>query len=864
MLSALRLFRLLSIRSLRVHFLRTVLSTFGIVLGVASILSIGVTNLAALDSVSRLFQNTSGKANLSVISSENNGKGLPESLLRRVAGFPGVEQAAPTIEGQVVLADQSPATGIGLSFFGAGVQGGLALLGVDPAVDQFVRSYRMVSGTFLTGMADEIILVTNYASEKKIKIGDRLDLLTPTGVRRLRVAGLMAKEGPGQMNNGAVGVLSLETAQKILDRSGYVDRIEIVAGGKTDRLETIENLKNNLSSRLGTSYSVIYPASQGKRMTQMLSSYQIGLNFMSGMALFIGIFLIYNTFSMRVVERSREFGMFRTIGMTRAQIIALVLVEAGILGLIGSALGVIMGLIMSIGLAQLMTVFIGQTLSISNIPIDTLVTSISVGILATVIAAVIPAWQAGRISPMEALRARGNAKEGWLIRRGWWVGLPLFAISTILLILDPFSYAVQYQLGSMAVFGLFLGGALMIPSTIGFWDRFARPVFRRIYGSSGWIGASNIQRARLRTTLTVAALMMGVAMTVIVRGMTASFKFDLLDWIGAYIGGDLYIGSSVPLTNNFWKRIEVIPGVAAATPIRYFESQWRSPSAGDQPLTFMAVDALQYGRVTRFVFSDPGIDKDNAVSLLAQGDSVFVSSVLAERYSLKTGDSMKLRTVSGWQDFRIAGVVVDFYNQGLTVTGSWDDMKRYFKIDNATTILVRVDPGTTVSKVQNSINELYGKRNQLTLIPNNSIKEQIDTLLAQAFSMFDMLAVIAIAVASLGIINTLTMNVMERTKEIGMLRSIGMTREQVALMILAEAGLIGIVGGLLGLLFGGLLSKIFLEAMMAMSGYRLSFILPPEDVLVSLILALVISQLAALIPSMRAARIRIMEAIQYE
>lgn len=863
MFAAFRLFKLLSMRSLRVHFFRTVLSTFGIVLGVASILSIGITNLAALDSVSQLFQNTSGKANLSVISSENNGKGLPESVMRRVAGYPGVEQAAPTIEGQAILADQAPAAGIGLSFFGAGVQGGLALLGVDPAVDQMVRSYRMVSGTFLTGLADEIILVSDFAAEKELTVGDRLDLLTPTGIRRLRVSGLMAKEGPGQMNNGAVGVLSLETAQKILNRIGFIDRIEIVSA-TSDRVELIENLKNSLSTRLGKSYSVIYPASQGKRMTQMLSSYQIGLNFMSGMALFIGIFLIYNTFSMRVVERSREFGMFRTIGMTRTQVVALVLVEAGLLGLIGSALGVAMGLLMSMGLAQLMSVFIGQTLTISNIPVETLITSISVGILATVIAAVIPAWQAGRISPMEALRIRGNQKEGWLIRRGWWVGLPLFIISTVLLVLDPFGYDVQFQAGSLAVFGLFLGGALMIPGTIGLWDRFARPVFRRIYGSSGWIGASNIQRQRLRTTLTVAALMMGVAMTVIVRGMTASFKYDLVDWIGAYIGGDLYIGSSVPLTSNFWKRIEVVPGVAAATPIRYFESQWRSPNAGDQSVTFMAVDPLQYSRVTRFVFSDSDIDKSSVLTQLAQGDSVFVSSVLAERYNLRIGDSMKLRTVSGWQDFLIAGVVVDFYNQGLTVTGSWDDMKRYFKIDDATTILVRVDPGTPVSRVKNSIDELYGKRNQLTLIANSSIKEQIDTLLAQAFSMFDMLAVIAIAVASLGIINTLTMNVMERTKEIGMLRSIGMTREQVILMILAEAGLIGIVGGLLGLLFGALLSKIFLEAMMVMSGYRLTFILPPEGVVISLILALVISQLAALIPGLRAARTSIMEAIHYE
>jgi putative ABC transport system permease protein len=851
-------------RSLRLHVGRTLLSTLGIVLGVASILAIGITNQAALKSVTQLFQDTSGRANLSVISAESNSQGLPQSLLARLITYPGVQVAVPSLQGQAVLANQSTSTSLGLNFFGASVQGGLNLIGIDPNIDKSLRQYQLVEGHFLSGQADELLLVADFAADKKIHLGDRLELLTINGPWHLKVVGLIAKQGAGQINNGGVGFISLPTAQKFFDRPGKVDRIDIIAQPNLVNPKALEELKQGLSGRLSSHYLVIYPASQGARMTQMLSSYQIGLNFMSVMALFIGIFLIYNTFSMRVVERAREFGMFRTIGMTRPQVTWLVLGEAILLGLAGSALGICLGLLMSMGLARLMSMLIGQPLAIRQIPLSALLSSVVVGLLATMIASLLPAWQAGRISPLEALRVKGNPREGWIMRYGWWLGLPLFIISTLLLVVNPFSYDVQYRLGSLAVFGLFLGGALTLPGTIGFWNRFLRPLFRRLYGSSGWIGSSNVERARMRTALTVAALMIGVALMIIVEGMTASFKADLVEWINAYIGGDLYVGSSLPLRAAFWKQLAALPGVAAATPIRYVDIQAR-PSSGDPiSLTFMAIDPVPYSQVTHFVFSDAQADENGILQQLVQGNAILVSSVLAERYQLKTGDTLKLRTVSGWQDFAIIGVVVDFYNQGLTVTGAWDDMRRYFKVNDASTILVKVAPGTPVSQVQTAIQDQYGKRHQLTLIANQTIKQQVNTLLGQAFSMFNMLAVIAILVASLSVINTLSMNVMERTKEIGMLRSVGMTRTQVALMILAEAGLIGVVGGLFGMLFGYLLTRILLSAMMTMSGYRLPFILPLTSIVASLILSLVISQLAALIPGMRAARVRVLEAIHYE
>jgi len=249
---------------------------------------------------------------------------------------------------------------------------------------------------------------------------------------------------------------------------------------------------------------------------------------------------------------------------------------------------------------------------------------------------------------------------------------------------------------------------------------------------------------------------------------------------------------------------------------------------------------------------------------LIKGQNVFISSVLSEKYDLTVGDSISLRTRSGYKDFQVVGIVVDFYNQGLVVQGGWETMQRYFHIKDASTLLVKVDAGQSVEEIQSRIDDLYGKRYHLNLISNESIRESVITLMDQAFSMFDVIALISIVVGSLGIINTLTMSVIERTREIGMLRAIGTTRGQITKMVLAEAGLMGVIGGILGLGTGVILARILFIGMTTMSGYQLTFILPQEGITISLIMAIVVSQLAAIPPAIRAARTRILEALQYE
>jgi len=650
----------------------------------------------------------------------------------------------------------------------------------------------------------------------------------------------------------------------MFDRTGEVDQVDLLVEESYTSTAQLNLLARNLQQRLGTRASVVSPASQGRRTTEMLNNYQIGLNFLSGVALFVGAYLIYNAFAMTVVERTREFGMLRTVGMTKAQITAQMLLEALILGMVGSALGLALGILLSRGLSQLMGGLLNIDLVRMPIPVSAILTSLALGIGVTLLGAMLPARQAGNVSPIEALRIRGKSREGWLLVNGWKPGMVLLASSVAILLWNPFAYDPMFRLGSLTVFLLFLGVTLILPAGITPWERMMQPLVKLLYGSSGTLGSRNIERSRLRSTITVGALLVGVAMILVVRGMTESFVSDLRLWMEAYLGGDIYVNSAVPLRSTVGSQLRAIQGVAMAAPLRYLPVQWKIANRDLQETTLMAVDPVSYTQVTGFVFSEGQTNPAEAVQRLVQGDAVFLSSVLSEKYGLKPGNTIYLRTRSGWHPFSIAAVVVDFYNNGQMITGSWTDMRRYFRVNDANTFLVRVQPGEDAAEVEKRIDRQLGKRYRLILELNDSLRKRAFSLLDQAFIMFDVLAVISIVVASLGVVNTLTMSVIERRREIGMLRAIGLTRNQVARMVLAEAGIMGLLGGVIGIILGILLTRLFLFGMAAMSGYKLAFVMAPEGLVFSLVIALVVSQLAALLPALQAARTPILEAVQFE
>ncbi|MCC6298344.1 MAG: ABC transporter permease [Anaerolineales bacterium] len=856
---------LLAIRSLIARPLRTLLTTFGIVLGVAVILSINVTNRSTLAAITKLFSESSGRTNLVVTNADLSLGGFDEGILYRIESVAGVDAAVPLLQAQTLLVDDAARNEFNVSFFGI-VPGGLLVYGIDPLKDPLVRDYTLAAGSFLVPDSNDfqIVLVDEFAEENNLQLGKSVTIRTPAGNARLKIVGLLAREGPGQLNNGAFGVIPLETAQKIFERPNELDQVDILAAQEKRSPQELEALKAVLQDRLGVAYSVGFPATQGKRVSQMVSGYQTGLNIFSLIAIFAGAFLIYNAFSMTVIERTREIGMLRTLGMTRWQIIKQILLEAITLAVVGSAIGIGLGIFLARGLIRITEVFLAQDVSEVAIPASALVVSASIGIIVTLLATLIPAWQAGRVSPLEALRIRGNADDASAIRRGLRVGAWITIASLVVIFLIPIPEPFGSRINNTAVLGMMLGGALLIPASVGLWEKFTRAPVRRMYGREGQLGSRNIERSRWRTALTVAALMIGVAMILSIRAVTAAFDRDIRNWIDVYIGGDLFVYSSIPMRNDLQAKLAAVPGVDAVTPIRYLDIKRVKPDGEAESLALTAVDPSSYSQVTTFAFTDSDGDPADFMTQLAGGDTIFVSSVLAEKYGLKQGDILTLKTRRGERDFRIAAIVVDYYNRGMVVQASWRDLKRYFQVNDASAYLVQVDKGADEAAVQQQIDKLYGKRRNLTIQSNQTLKASALNLIGQTSSLFDVLAFIAMIVASLGVVNTMTMNVLERTRELGMLRSLGMTRGQVIKMILAEALLIGVIGGGLGLLFGLLQSRVVISTVNSTAGYDLTYILPTQGIVVSLIIALFVSQLAAILPAARAARLRIIEAIQFE
>jgi len=856
---------MLAVRTLWARPTRTLLTMGGVVLGVGVILAVSITNQSTLQSINNVFSSASGKAHLVVTHAESSEGGFSESALRKAGAHEGVAHAVPVVRGSVLLADEATPEEIGVSFFGA-INAGILVYGVDPVADTAARDYEMVAGRFVAPELDayEIVLVEDVAHDKEIEVGRDIDLATTYGIETVRVVGLMSKEGPGQLNNGSFGVMPIKAAQELFGRVGEIDQIDIVAHREWSSGGALDQVKAALQARMGKKFKVTYPASQGKRVTQMLGTYQMGLDMTSVIALFVGAFLIYNAFSMTVVERTREIGMLRTIGMTRRQVMRQILSEACILGILGSALGLLVGLGLSQGLIRAMEYILAQDVREIHVPVGGLTTSLVVGIGVTLMAALIPSWQAGRISPLEALRVRGDSREPWVVRRGWTVGLALIAFATLLLVGNVIPAEIQYALGSVAMFSMFLGATLALPITIGVWERGSRGGMQRLFGNEGRLGSGNIQRAKLRTTLTVAALMVGGAMILSMRGMMTSFEHDIRDWVDSYIGGDLYVHSNLPLRPDMGRRLESVEGVEAVAGIRYVDATWITPAGDEMAVTFTAVDPAQYARVTQYMFAANQGKEDALMEKIAHGDVIFCSSIMAETHGLQQGDTMRLETRRGRRDFEIGAIVIDYFNNGLVVEGSWKDLRRYFGINDVSAFLLKAKEGESLAVVEERIDALYGQRRHLTMESNQSLKSRALKLTAQTFSLFDVLAMISMIVASLGVVNTLTMNVLERTREIGMLRGMGMTRRQVRRMILAEAGVMGIIGGVLGLSLGLFMLYISLQGMASAQGYALTFVWPLSGIGITLAIALIVSQLAAVWPAKRAASVNIIEAIHTE
>ncbi len=859
---------ILVVRNLRQRWVRTILTALGIVVGVAAMVAVNAANRSTLISINEFFDEASGKSDLTVDAAVN-GQRFDQDILEDVRRMDGVAAAVPAVVGVALPQDEMENWEQQLTVGALPVPGSsFWLMGRNILEDQQVYDYSLQAGRLL--LPDEssysMLLVDEYAEEKGVELGEDFSIAIPgTGEVSLRVVGLISKEGIGVANQGVLGIVPLSVAQELLSAAGEITLIDILAEPSVSSNTTaLEDLRQTLAQRLGDEYNVSYPLSRGSLVVDSLHSYQQGLDFFGAVSLFVGSFLIYNAFAMTVVERTRENGMLRSIGTTKGQIMAMVIFEALLLGIFGSALGVGTGILMAKGLVKSVAALTGQPIQqISTAPQD-LLQSLLIGIAVTLAAAAIPALQASRTSPLQALQVQARSDGKRWVALGWKFGPLLVLLSYLIFYKVPMRPGMMFLVGSNTIFVMMLGATLCIPLVTGGLERVVRPAILLLFGNEGRLGSGNVNRSSGRTTLTVASLMVGISMVVGIKGLTDSFEKDMDAWVDTALGGDLLVRSPMAMNTDLEPRLRAIEGVDAVTRIRYAASNMILPGGEDEYTLFTAIDPATFLAVNGMRIQE-GPDQGTVIARLAAGDALVISANVAIKQDISVGDIVTLETKRGRKGFEVVAIIIDFVGgESTSVTGSWRDLQRYFGIRDVSTFVVKLSPGSSAVAVTDIIENEVGRTKSLTVESKQEFEQRIAELSAQAFSLFDVLALIGLVVAALGVINTMLMNVMERTRELGGLRSLGMEQGQVRRMIMAEAATIGFIGGILGASFGAMLADVFVIGLRSMGGFVLVSQFPYQAMAFSFAAAFAVALTAAWYPAVRASKVNIIDAIKHE
>lgn len=857
----------LALRSMSGHLTRTALTTLGISLGVAVVLGVNITNATLMDSFNSVFDEAGGKADLTVQDQARGGDGFSSNLLQQVHDLEGVTAAAPSVQSRSLIADELSGWQASTGVMGTLSSGSTLLtLGVDPRVDSAVRELEITAGRPLEPGENRYVIVLgeSFAREKEYSLGDTIPLLLPgrQAPAKFEIVGLIASSGAGLINGGSIAFLPLGVAQDLMSRNGRFDQIDLAV---TDEIaqseEALEEIKNNLSAHLGDEVRVIYPGARGKELAKRMASYRLGLDLFSTVAMFIGGFLIYNTFAINVAERTRQIGLLRTIGMTKKDVLVLMFTEAGLLSLLGSALGLLMGIGMAKGMSTTVGFAAGTTISSLSLPLRGFTRSLFIGLVVTLLSSLWPTLQAINISPLESLGVKSQpGGTGWR-RMSWKFGPGLMFVGWMVFNEIPLRDSIAWTVVSIAAILFLFGAAFSVPLADQWLADLLRPGVRFVFGRVGGIGAANLKRAQNRTLLTIATLMLGIAVNIGTVSLGDSFRYDLSRWTTAATGGDLIVQSPTRMDHNLGQRLEALDGVEMVTPERMIEV-WTTGYPVEDEIVYIAIEPESRGEISQFLFEEPSRDAQPEVfHQLQRGESVIISTSMAERYHLEVGDQLTLDTPRGVQDFEVLGVVLDFSGNGLMAYGSRTDQYRYFGVTDVDRFLLSVESGYNPEQVGESIQAVLVSRLNLTVDVVDQLLENVLEITDRSFVMFDTLALIVVSVSAMGVVNTMAISVMERRQELSMLRSVGMTRPQLRKMILAEAGALGLMGGILGLGLGVVLARMFIVVVRHLMDYELTNQLSTRALISSAIIALVVSQAAALIPAIRASRRPIIEGL---
>jgi len=848
------LLRLITWPYVRRHRLRTILTTVGIVLGVAVFVGMHTANQSVLFAFYKTIDRIAGKAELQITAGEG---GFPEDVLERVQAMPEVKVAVPVIEAPVDTNLKG--------------EGNLLILAVDMTGDRSLRDYDLESGdeaviddplVFLA-QPDSLIVTREFAERNGIQIGTKVPMRTMDGEKQFTVRGIMKSGGLTQAFGGNLAVMDIYAAQMVFGRGRTFDRVDLALN---DGIPLAEGRKA-VEQRLGPGFQVEPPSSRGQQIDSVLRVYSFTANVNSAFALFIGMFIIYNSFSIAVAQRRREIGILRALGASRGQIRTLFLVESGLSGLVGSVLGLGFGVLLSRGLALYISGLIAgvygiaeRTTEIATEP-RLMLFGLLMGVATSVLAGFIPARNASRVDPIQALqKGRYQVLSAGENRMRRMAATALGAASIALLVFAARSMALFYAGFAMAVLAL-----LLLSPTGALWlTRAMRPALRWLRPVEGALAADSLIQAPRRTSATVTALMLSLALVVTLGGIAKASYDSIMEWTTTALNPDLFVTASQSLTERNFRfspalgdALARIEGVDEIQRVRSHRTMYKGT-----PVMIVAVEAKSMGDRAR---RPPVEGPPEMYDMAAQGKGVILSDNFARLQDLHYGDVMDLATPTGVQKVPIVGLVVDWSDQSGAILMDRGSYVRWWGDDTVNVFRIYVKKGVPPMDVRRRIIERFAGTQRLFVLTNREVRSWISALTEQWLGLAYAQIAIAVLVAILGIVNTLTVSIIDRRRELGVLRAVGGLRNQIRHTIWMEALTIGVVGLFMGFVVGSVTLHYVLElSQRDISGMALPYTFPwaIAGLLVPLILGSAF--VASLWPGEAAVRGSLVEALEYE
>ena len=821
---------------------RAVLTTLAITLGVALIFGLNGIMPGLSDVFTKTLFAAAGQVDLTV-SSPSSGTFDPK-VANLVASVPGVAVASPSVRKSVGMPSDSPVSVV-------------TLVGIDPRTSPKVHTFNVASGRMLNdGDAGEVVIGSDTAQDLGLRVGSVLKIPTVAGTQDLTVVGLLAN---GSAPSAPEVYVSMPDAQRMTGVGNTISTVEarFVPGANRVVVEAAVRRK------IGSDYLVGGLSNQSSLMAAAQTANYM-FTFFGVFALIMGGFIILNTFRTLVAERRHDIGMLRAIGADQRVVLGIFLIQSVLQGILGTAAGIAAGYLLTVGALAFYNPFMRSILHINVVvtpsyTTGTWVAAITLGIGVTVLSAIIPARQAARITPLEALRPQVAAVEERQRSKWVWVGWVMIAPCV------PMMASKQISLVVLGAVAALVGLVLVAPVLIHPLATALATLIRPFAPATADLSTSNVTRQPGRAAATAAAILVSLAVVVAVLGVVTSIYAGFFDYINKSLGSDFVFipnglilgGSHVGADQTLVQRIADTPGVGTVATMRLGQAE-----IGKSQVQVVGVDPVAYPKVASFTFSQGSDGTD--IAKLGTGRTMLVNGITSGQQGLTVGKRVGLQTPNGLQYYTVVGVATDYLNAKLsTVYISQDNLEKDFNVTSNVLVLANAKPGAPKPAVKAALGRLVANYPQFVLYDSASFKATQTQLFSQTFVVFDVLIAMFALPTLLALLNTLAISVLARTREIGMLRAVGTTRSQIRGMVVAEALLLAAVGVAFGVLGGVALGYALVYALNS-TMYVMPYYFPWSGIVVAIVSGFSFALLAAIIPARTAARLDIVTALHYE